>query len=212
MNMKTQADNIQNNNKRARHCLPWVWTLFSAFALNLFLLTPSQAHRGPIDEIDMCRIRVGTERIHLTAYTPKFSQGQGFCQYIPYVGQTDLVFDYEGQKLRDVSIEFEVTKEPEGTRIYYHDPEKIKKGTLDASIDFEKHGAGDYLVHITIVSGGEKLDSHLTLFVGTAEEKTPWSLYIFGVVIVALIVLFTILTRANKGGAAKVASEETPEE
>jgi hypothetical protein len=33
-------------------------------------------------------------------------------------------------------VEFEVTKEPEGTRVFYQAPEKIKKGTVDAKVDF----------------------------------------------------------------------------
>jgi hypothetical protein len=40
------------------------------------------------------------------------------------------VIDYEGKKLRHTTVEFEVTKEPAGTRVYYHSPEQITKGTI----------------------------------------------------------------------------------
>nr|WP_305907015.1 hypothetical protein [Methylomarinum sp. Ch1-1]MDP4519732.1 hypothetical protein [Methylomarinum sp. Ch1-1] len=83
------------------------------------------AHRGPADEIDTCRIRVGSEKIHFTAYTPTFTQGTGYCQAIPNIGPTNLVFDYEGHKLRNDTVEFEITKEPEGTRIFHQEPKKL---------------------------------------------------------------------------------------
>lgn len=209
MNITPPAGIQNNNNKRASYCQPWFWAIL--FIFSIAFSNNSYAHRGAIDEIDQCRIKVGTERIHLSIYTPKFSQGQSFCQFVPNVGETELVFDYEGQKLRDVSIEFEITKEPDGTRIYYHEPEKIKKGTLDASVDFTQFGEGDYLVHITIVNEGEKLDSHLPFKIGVKEEKTPWALYIFAVVGLALVILFTILARANKGGTQEEQDRESEE-
>lgn len=190
--------NINFNNKYAANFYTYFWMLLSTLILMLTFSTASYAHRGPANEIDNCRIKVGTERIHLSVYTPEFSQGTGYCQFIPYVGKTEMVFDYEGKKLRDVSIEFEVTKEPEGTRIFYQAPEKIKKGTVDASIDFSKFGAGEYLTHITIVNQGEKLDSHLTFFIGEKENKVSWVIYTFIVIAIALVILFTKLTRANK--------------
>nr|WP_305908003.1 hypothetical protein [Methylomarinum sp. Ch1-1]MDP4520805.1 hypothetical protein [Methylomarinum sp. Ch1-1] len=103
------------------------WFVNVVFVLFLTLLSVNvYAHRGAVDEIDTCRIKVGFEKIHFTAYTPEFTKGQGFCQFIPNVGLTNLVFDYEGKKLRDVSIEYEITKEPEGTRIFYQEPKKSK--------------------------------------------------------------------------------------
>jgi hypothetical protein len=173
------------------------WTVLTALILSLSFSAPSYSHRGALDEIDVCRIRVGTEKIHFTAYTPTFTQSEGFCRFIPNVGMTNLIFDYEGKKLRDVSIEFEVTKEPEGTRIFYQEPQKAKTGSVKADIDFAKYGAGDYLAHVTIVHDGEKLDTHLPFVVGAAEEKTPWRRYLFFVVSVVVLVTIgiTVLTR-----------------
>lgn len=158
---------------------------------------PSYSHRGALDEVDVCRIRIGPEKIHFTAYTPTFTQSEGFCRFIPNVGMTNLIFDYEGKKLRDVSIEFEVTKEPEGTRVFYQEPQKTKTGTVKADIDFSKYGAGDYLAHVTIVHDGEKLDTHLPFVVGAEEAKTHWGRYLFMLVAVVVLVTIgiTILTR-----------------
>ncbi|MGZ4968529.1 MAG: hypothetical protein ACXV8O_05285 [Methylobacter sp.] len=161
---------------------------------------PSYSHRGAVDEVDVCRIRVGTEKIHFTAYTPTFTQSQGYCRFIPNVGLTNLIFDYEGKKLRDVSVEFEVTKEPEGTRIFYLEPQKTKSGTVKADIDFSKYGAGDYLAHVTIAHDGEKQDTHLPFVVGAEEEKSPWRRYLYFVLSVAVLVTIGIAYLTRKYG------------
>ncbi|NOQ36241.1 MAG: hypothetical protein GQ569_10145 [Methylococcaceae bacterium] len=200
MNIKTLtilADTTENN-KKPIHPSHWFWRILSSLILIATFSTTSYAHRGAPDQIDACRIKVGYEKIHFTAYTPKFSKNQGYCQFIPNVGVTSLVFDYEGKKLRDVSIEFEVTKEPEGTRVFYQAPKKIKTGTVNGTVDFAKFGEGDYLAHVTIVHNGEKLDSHLPFAVGVSEPQSHWALYLFAGLVLALVVFFTKLTRANK--------------
>lgn len=198
--MHTQLPN-NNQNKHGKRSITKFWTVLSALCLSVLFSAPSYSHRGALDEIDVCRIRVGTEKIHFTAYTPTFTQSQGFCRFIPNVGLTNLIFDYEGKKLRDVSIEFEVTKEPEGTRIFYQEPQKAKTGSVKADIDFSKYGAGDYLAHVTIVHDGEKQDTHLPFVVGAEEPKTPWGRYLFFVVSVAVLVTIgiTVLTRKYGG-------------
>lgn len=194
-------NNLQNkNSKRSTAKISSFWTFLSAFFLSMSFSAPSYSHRGALDEVDICRIRVGTEKIHFTAYTPTFTQNEGYCRFIPNVGLTNLIFDYEGKKLRDVSVEFEVTKEPEGTRIFYQEPQKTKTGTVKADIDFSKYGAGDYLAHVTIVHDGEKLDTHLPFVVGTEEAKIHWGRYLFTFLLVAVLVItgITILSRRNQ--------------
>lgn len=138
-----------------------------AFCL-LVLLAPSSAwaHRTAEDQFDPCQIQVGYEPIHITAYTPKLTKAEQFCQEIPGLGQTQLVFDYVGKKLRNIPIEFEVTKEPEGKRLYYHPPVVNHQGTMSATIDFKPHGAGDYKIRVTIVHKGKRLDTFLPIKIG----------------------------------------------
>ncbi len=197
--MHTQLPN-NNQNKYGKRSITKFWAVLSALCLSVLFSTPSYSHRGAVDEVDVCRIRVGTEKIHFTAYTPTFTQSQGFCRFIPNVGLTNLIFDYEGKKLRDISIEFEVTKEPEGTRIFYLEPQKTKSGTVKADVDFSKYGAGDYLAHVTIVHDGEKQDTHLPFVVGAEEEKTPWRRYLFFVISVAVLVTLGITYLTRKYG------------
>ena len=93
------------------------WYPFYLFALILIALPfhTAQAHRGANNEIDSCRIKVGFEKIHFSAYTPSLSGHKSYCNKIPGPAITNLVFDYEGKMLRNITIEFEITKEPEGT-------------------------------------------------------------------------------------------------
>lgn len=193
------ASNAQKNtNKQSSRQYAWFSRVLSSLILMVAFSTTSYAHRGSPDEVDACRIKVGYEKIHFTAYTPQFNKNTGYCQFIPNVGLTNLVFDYEGKKLRDVTIEFEVTKEPDGTRVFYQEPKKIKTGTVNGTVDFAKFGEGDYLVHVTIVHNNEKLDSHLPFAVGVEEPKSHFLLYLILGAVLLLIIFFAVLARNNK--------------
>ncbi len=146
---------------------------FLIISLILCALIPATAlaHRGAADEIDYCKLSVGKEgKVHFTAYTPTISGSEEFCKEIPNIGPTNLVFDYVTHDLRNLTVEFEITKEPDGTRIYYQAPKKVKTGTVNVLIDFAKHGAGDYLAHVTVVNNGEKFDTHLPFIIGKEPE------------------------------------------
>ncbi len=147
--------------------------LIAAFLLScLIIVSPAHAHRGAVDEIDACNIRVGVDSVHFTAYTPELSGSKGYCNAIPQVGQTHLVFDYGGKALRTIDVEFEITKEPEGTRIFYQEPQKVKTGSFSGIVDFSQYGAGNYLAHITIVDNDKQLDSHIPFSVGLEDPDS----------------------------------------
>lgn len=167
------------------------------FALSLFS-AQAFAHRGASNEPDNCRISVGPEVIHFTAYTPTFTQSRSFCSAIPFVGVTNLVFDYEGQKLRNTDLELEITRESDGRRVYHQDPKKIKRGTINATVDFNVFGAGDYLAHITINHNGEELDTHLAFAVGQEEDNSisTWKIIVPAIMGLATIIFVNI--QANK--------------
>jgi len=163
----------------------------------------SYAHRGPADEVDNCRIRVGSEKIHVSLYTPEAGESNGFCQYVPHVGKTIIVFDYEGHKLRNTTVEFEITKEPEGVRIFHQEPEKIKTGTLNTTVDFSQYGAGEYLIHITLVSDGEKQDNHLPIFIGQEEGKSYTGALKLIIPAVFIAIMLFFMFRQSKTGEEK---------
>jgi len=174
--------------------------LFIGIFLSLVLPSIAYAHRGARNEVDTCRFSVGDEVVHFTAYTPSASGGKGYCHAVPSIGLTHLVFDYEGKKLRDTTVEFEITKEPEGTRIFYQEPIKIKKGSEDAIVDFNKFGAGNYLAHVTILYQGEKLDSHLPFSVGIESEESsiPTIVKVLLFIVVAIVAIMIWASRKKE--------------
>ncbi len=146
------------NQKLIKSGLIAMFVLFaSAGATNIW------AHGGVAIEIDTCRIPVGDQWVHFTAYTPQQSADTEYCNDIPNMGYTNLVFDYEGRILTKLEVEFSITKEPEGREIYKQEPQIHKTGTINAVIDFSgpELGEGDYLTHVTIVHGDQKIDAHL---------------------------------------------------
>ncbi len=177
-------------------------TLF--LALSLFSVQ-AFAHKGASNEPDNCRITVGSEVIHFSAYTPSFTQGVSYCTAIPNLGLTQLVFDYEGQKLRQTSLELEITRESDGRRIFHQAAKKVKTGTINAAVDFTEFGAGDYLAHITIEHNGEELDTHLTFAVGREEDT---SISLWKIVVPAIMGLGTIIFVNVQANKAKRKQEE----
>ncbi len=160
------------------------------------------AHRGANNEVDACNILVGHERVHFTAYTPALSNDKEYCQIIPHLGSTNLVFDYEGKGLRNLTVEFEVTKEPEGIRVFYLEPTKIKSGTVNGAVDFSKFGAGNYLAHVAIVHQDKSIDSHIPLSIGLEQEASD-NLPIKSLFVVVLIagVVYLMKRAAGKHAA-----------
>ncbi|MEE9344795.1 MAG: hypothetical protein V3U88_04240 [Methylococcales bacterium] len=139
-------------------------------------VTPVWAHGGVSVEIDSCRIPVGDQWVHFTAYTPDKTGDAEFCNTIPDQARANLVFDYEGRKLRKMTVEFEITKEPEGTVIYHQDAASHPTGTVNAVVDFTKHPTGSYLAHVTLINGEERTDAHLPFSVGAVGPSASDSL------------------------------------
>jgi hypothetical protein len=180
--------------------------LFHLLILAFALQQPAFAHRGDADDVDLCRIKIGNEWIHFAAYTPTLSENKSYCKSIPKVGMTNLVFDYEGKQLRHVSIEFEVTKEPEGTRVYYRPPNTSKTGTVEGAVDFNQFGPGNYQAHVTLVENNQKVDTHIPFSVGIEGDesfiKLKKTLFTIGISIVIGFVCFKY-ARSGKGDEPK---------
>lgn len=183
--------------------------VLSILCLVLILPMSANAHRGAKGEIDTCRISVGKEVIHFSAYTATLSGGKSYCQIIPGVGLTDLVIDYEGSKLRHTTVEFEVTKEPEGSRVYYHSPEQIRKGTVDAKVDFRQYGEGNYLLHVTVLNQGETIDSHLPFSVGLEQDEGAISSKILIPLIIALAIFAAMFFMSKTNRKEPPAMDDT---
>jgi hypothetical protein len=168
-------------------------------ALSLLLSTvlplSTWAHGGASGvDLDACRIPVAGHWVHFTAYQPQLTGTNEYCKSIPEVGSAVLVFDYEGKALRNMTVEFEITKEPEGSRVYYQEPATHSTGTINATINFSQ--PGDYLAHVTLVNEGQKVDAHVPFSVGTSQIGGP-SMSTYLVIAVVLIAAGYIFYLSN---------------
>lgn len=156
----------------------------AAFALVAISLLPFNAwsHGGASVDTDQCRVQIGSHLVHFTAYQPQLTGTTEYCNTIPELGQTTVVFDYEGKALRNMTVEFEITKEPEGTRVFYQPPSTHANGTFNANVNFAE--AGKYRVHITLVNEGQKVDEHIGVNVGAGASGMSTS---------TIVVLLTLL-------------------
>ncbi len=140
------------------------------------------SHGGASVDTDQCRVQIGSHLVHFTAYQPQLTGTTDYCNFIPETGPAIIVFDYEGKALRDMTVEFEITKEPEGTRFFYQPPAAHPKGTFNANVNFVE--PGKYRIHITLVNEGAKVDEHIGLQVGGNQSGLPTS---------TIIVILTLL-------------------
>ncbi len=147
----------------------------TALGLLAFSLLPaaSWAHGGASVDTDQCRVQIGSHLVHFTAYQPQLTGTTEFCNAVPEIGPTTVVFDYEGKALRNMTVEFEITKEPEGTRVFYQPPSTHSNGTFNSIVNFTE--AGKYRVHITLVNEGQKVDEHIGFAVGAGATGIPTS-------------------------------------
>jgi hypothetical protein len=153
--------------------------------LGLFFSASLWAHGGAAGtDTDQCKFELEPSHwIHYTAYQPKAFPNEDFCGNIPRINElTLLVFDYQDMKYRNNTVEFEVTKEPEGTRVFFLPAAKHKKGTVELKLPNGLAEAGSYLIHITLVPDqGDRLDVHMGFKVGGGApmSKNNVLLYLF---------------------------------
>jgi len=159
--------------------------------LGLLFSTVLWAHGGAAGtDTDQCKFELEpTHWLHYTAYQPNAFPAQDFCANIPRANELILlVFDYQDMKYRDMSVEFEVTKEPEGTSVFKLPAAKHKSGTVELRLPNGVPEAGKYLIHITLIpdadkmdprTQGARLDAHMGFSAGGGEavKKTNLMLY-----------------------------------
>lgn len=138
--------------------------------------SPALTHGGAV-AVDTCRVQVGSQWIHFTAYQPQLSGAREFCDAIPELGAATLVFDYEGKALRNMTVSFEITKEPEGIRVAYQPPGVHPNGSASAAVEFAEPGR--YLAHVAFVHEGKSVDAHMPFMVATISVKS-WLVSVAG--------------------------------
>lgn len=164
--------------------------LRKGFLVGLGLLFSSVlwAHGGAAGtDTDQCKFELEPGHwIHYTAYQPSAFPAEEFCGKLPALDtKTQLVFDYQDVRYRNMMVEFEVTKEPEGTRIFYQEPKKHKSGTVVLDLPQGVKDAGKHLIHITLIPDqGDKLDAHMSFSAGGGQSASKES--------IALYILFAL--------------------
>jgi len=172
-----------------------------------FLPINAWPHGGASVDTDQCRVQIGSHLVHFTAYQPQLTGTTEYCNTIPELGQTTVVFDYEGKALRNMTVEFEITKEPEGARVFYQPPSTHPNGTFNSNVNFTE--PGKYRVHITLVNEGQKVDEHIGLSVGSGASGMSTSTI---VVLVTLLVaggyIFYLSNAGFKNAVDKLISKK----
>ncbi len=170
--------------------------------LGLLFSSVLWAHGGAAGtDTDQCKFELETDHwIHYTAYQPNAYPGDEFCGSLPDVNTlTQLVFDYQDVRYRNMAVEFEVTKEPEGTRVFFRDAKKQKSGTVVLSLKNGVPEAGKYLIHITLhKNNGERLDAHMSFRAGTGVAASRGSLLIYFIVALAALYVFYLSSEGFK--------------
>lgn len=185
---------------RTHHFITGGMRVLGVMVALLAPISASWAHGGASVDADKCRIEVGPHLVHFTAYQPQLTGTTEYCNDIPELGQSIIVFDYEGKALRNMTVEFEITKEPEGNRIFYQAPTTNPTGTYNTAINFTL--PGKYLAHVTLVNEGQKIDAHVPFAVGGAKSGLAGSTYL--VIAVVLFALGYIFYLSNPAFQATV--------
>ncbi|GAB6140301.1 hypothetical protein JCM14076_10300 [Methylosoma difficile] len=151
--------------------------------LGLALSASVWAHGGAAGtDTDQCKFELEpTHWIHYTAYQPVAYSAEEFCGKLPGTNtKTQLVFDYQDMRYRNMTVEFEVTKEPEGTQVFFLPAAKHKNGTVNLELPNGVPDPGKYLIHITLVPDqGDRLDAHMGFTAGTGPATSGTSLLLY---------------------------------
>lgn len=141
------------------------------------------AHGGAAGtDTDQCKFELEPNHwIHYTAYQPSAYPAEEFCGRLPSLDtKTQLVFDYQDMRYRNMMVEFEVTKEPEGTRIFFQEAKKHKSGTVVLDLPQGVKEAGKHLIHITLIPDqGDRLDAHMSFTAGSGKAASKESIGLY---------------------------------
>jgi len=164
--------------------------------LGLIFSSALWAHGGAAGtDTDQCKFELEKDHwIHYTAYQPKAYPAEEFCGNLPDTNTlVQLVFDYQDQRYRNRAIEFEVTKEPEGKRVFFQAAEKHKSGTVILNLPEGVSEVGKYLIHITLLQdSGERVDAHMSFQAGKGQQTSKsglalYALLFFGVLYIVYL-------------------------
>jgi len=174
----------------------------------LLVLVPrfALAHGGVSMEQDMCKLRIGPYAMHFTGYQPEATGTKEFCEDIPELGNTIVVFDAIDQPLRERPIDVRIIRDTGDQQdieavTVLHLPSKVyPSGSVTFEHDFKEPGKFVGLVTIKDANG-----QYLSRFpFSVARSWTTYRPYILGVLVVlAAMGLYWYSTNFSKGTSAR---------
>ncbi len=156
-----------------------------AAGLALALAAPQAQARGALGyDQDMCVLKIGPDVLYFSGYQFGLSQSK-FCEDIPALGETTFVFDLAQDELREMKVDFRITRESgeategapaDGATVAYLPPQIYPKGTFSFVHRFDE--AGSYVGVVTIDGpSGEHWVARYPFSVGGAPApKAPFVL------------------------------------
>ncbi|CAH9019085.1 hypothetical protein [Candidatus Nitrosacidococcus sp. I8] len=145
--------------------------LFSYFAaLVLLSHTPAFAHGGGGMDSDRCAMLIDDFKVHFSAYEPETVGNEPMCHELPMTGNAVLVFDLEGEELRQHKIAVQLL-DPAGKVIAERPAEKYPRGVINLFPTLE---TGIYKVRVTLYDGDHQHDHEMELHVGKGLHTKAW--------------------------------------
>jgi hypothetical protein len=158
------------------------------------------AHGGGGIEEQRCRIDVGEYSVFYAGYRQGKDKGrlsanfEQFCEHIPSVGETLLVFDLKGEDLSDQKNESALRNQPVELRIVrgdggadaqtlaYLPPQVYPQGSMEVTVNFDK--LGSYLGILT-VNGEGGATANFPIVVEAPSGDSNWLMY--GLIVLGLV-------------------------
>jgi hypothetical protein len=152
-------------------------SLVMAAGLALVLAEPRAEARGALGyDQDACVLKIGPDFLYFSGYQFAVSQRK-FCEDVPEVGDTTLVFDLAQDELRQMKLDFRITRDagaaPDGATVAYLPPETYPKGTFSFVHKFDEPGNYVGLVTADGPNGEHWVASYPFSVGGAPASMTP---------------------------------------
>jgi hypothetical protein len=164
----------------------WVWFVVLTFGAPFSAL----AQHGHELATDTCVLRVGPYKMYFNSYQPDTYYDRQFCQELPGIGNTVLVFDYVEQELRTLPVEVRIIRDAgseenlEAITITHLPPKVYPTGSIDVKYNFDKPGK-----YVGLVTVGDKQE-HVSRFpfsIGISDTISHLTHYMMVIIPLALI-------------------------
>nr|BBD50152.1 hypothetical protein [Haliea sp. ETY-M] len=137
------------------------------------------AHGGLSMELDQCKLSIGPYYMHFSGYQKGDRKNTEFCEDMPLVAPTIVVFDFTDNVMRDMEVEIlvvpnvDITGDPsrDGAPVFEKPPTRYRNGSIKIGLDFSERG---YFVGIVraIADSGQAWESRFPFSVGYTSWYT----------------------------------------